>query len=217
MTTSARVCLDGSTTSPSAGAVADRFVLPAFADRDVRDQWENLVTALVETGDVDPPAVTSCGPVAGWLGGVQAGISGDALAARWFRNPAIVLRHGVAFTDLARFGALLGWRPNSTSSMLQEAVEAIAEDDPGCPVRDALGWALLAASDAIVRRRMAGVPLEVGSLTYRWRQVGLGRSGWFYAAAGLTPGEARAGLDAGGLDEQVMAAMAALRGVPLPV
>lgn len=91
---------------------------------------------------------------------------------------------------------------------------------PDLTVRSGIGWALVAASlsrSPVLPNRIRLPADDVEVLVEPWVQAGRGEDGWLFAAAGLSPAEAREQVAAEIVDTDALATLAALRGVALPV
>lgn len=183
-----------------------------FAENDVytagqmRGQWVDFLRGRYATGQV--PLRTTDDQVGMWLGQI------DAAVGQFATCPELCVSAGLAVDDLLRFDQVSPFGqegPGSASRSLVTGVDApvrlMAEAFPDCPVRDAVGWTLVA--------ERAG-RYDPSVLAREW--VDLARfDGWVYAAAGFTPDEAAAAVADGTLDQDRVRVLAALRGVTLPV
>lgn len=201
---------------PSPNPVAPAVVGRVEAARAFR--WEQFFA----DADADcAPSATTNSPVRSWLDGLS-GLNSVRGSSRWAADMCV---SGIAPADLYAYGQVVTNRvpvPSSAGDWLARyGLAAMAEIDPTCSVRDALGWLLaygrrqaVPVGHTMSRQEHANAVTVVAS---GWLAAGFTLADHVYAAAGYTPTEGRAAATAGTLDVGTARMMAALRGVPTPV
>lgn len=192
--------------------------------------WSNLLSDM-DTYGVRTP-VTTDAIVGPWAAAIANDWAGSSLSswpflpfevrtghvpAAFLRMALLVVDSGVAVEDLYAVTPVVvrgkDWFPRDAAQGLFAAMKDSFADDS---VRDAVGW-LLTNRNCHTGAVRVDVLFGMQARRAQWAEVGLGAGGWLYASAGFSPAEARAGLDAGTLDEGQARTMAALRGARLPV
>lgn len=196
------------------------WVPPLSRDEDGYGVW-NVLAGLVPACGVTT-TVTSDMPAQVWgarmveedallAKGLQCWPDGRKTPPRAAHLSLMAVETGLALPDLYEVAPSMdagGIRlPNwAVQGLMTAAVDLY----PNCSLRSMVGWlgAGMATND----------PTTGGHVLYAsWTSAGFDHEAWAYAAAGLTPDETAAGLRAGTLDRHQALAMAALRGVVLPV
>lgn len=200
------------TTTSSPAGLPRSFLTAGLSAHQV-EFWAQVEHGLAQAFPL--PVRTTDAPLALWLAVVRAAYRDSHRAA----EPLVA--GGMALADVVGFARVDGADPHEllvfTDVRLMDALAdlaASAEVDLG--VRDALGWVLVHTAACPQDEPDAPVATRV-DLVQAWASVGLGQEGWVYAAAGLAPAEATAGIATGVLDAGQAQVMAALRGAVLPV